>query len=94
MDTQTARNVVADQTRYLAQRTLHTVEDALQQSGPEFDGQRMTETADRLAGTQALRRFLRLHDCILTLERDDLADDVQAADAHLFPIAPTGQIYA
>ena len=85
---QAARNVVAGHLGDLVQRSLHAVEDALQQPRAELDRQRVAKPSDRLAGAQSLGRFVGLHDGIVAFERDDLADDVQAADAHLFAVAP------
>ena len=94
MDAQPARDIVAGDAGDLLQRTLHAIENTLQQAGAELDCQRVAQTVHGLTGTQSIGRFVGLHDRIVTFQGNDLADDVEAADAHLLAIAPARQVDA
>ena len=94
MDAQPARDIVASNAGDLLQRTLYAVENTLQQAGAELDCQRVAQAVHGLTGAQSVGRFVSLHDCIVAFEGNDLADDVEAADAHLLAVAPTRQVDA
>jgi hypothetical protein len=57
--------------------------DLAEHPRPQFHRQRMAERFRLLAGTQAVGRFIDLHDGQFFLAPDDLADQVQFADAYL-----------
>ena len=78
----TARQVIADLLHDGFQRSLDTVEDTADQTGPEFYGERSTGGLDRLAGLQSRCFLVYLDGSTVTMHLDDLADQTLVTDTY------------
>ena len=79
----TARNVDAlEEVGDVLERTLDAVEDAVHDARAELDGERLAGLEDRIADRQAGRLLVDLNGGQVALEANDLAHELQVADAH------------